>query len=194
MKVTFLKNTCIMKKVAQIISLLITVLAVAIACGPGAELSISSTAFKEGGSIPAKYTYEMGNVSPPLHWSAGPAGTQSFALIMEDIDWAKETSRPPDPRQWIVFNIRADVLDLSEGIPQQEKLYIVGALHGKNCYAENYYAGPRTRVGVTHRYTFTVYAIDTLLDLPAGASADQVLAAIQGHILAQGQLTGKYGR
>jgi len=197
-KVAFLKNTCTIKKLAQFIALLITVLAVAVACGPGAPpsgggtaLSVSSTAFKDGGTIPAKYAYDTGDVSPPLTWTAGPAGTQSYVVIMEDIDWEKETKRPPDPRLWILFNIPANVLSLPEGLPKQEKLDN-GALHGKNCYAEDYYAGPRPSLGITHRYKFTVYALDKLLDLPAGSSADQVLAAMQGHIIAQGELIGKY--
>ncbi len=199
MKVAFLKNTRTMKRVAQFIVLLIIIAVVTVACGGGApppggaELALSSTAFKSGGTIPDQYTYDMGNSSPPLSWTAGPAGTQSFVLIFEDVDWAKETSRPPDPRLWVLFNIPANILGLSEGLPKEEQL-ANGALHGKNCYAENYYAGPRPRVGVTHRYTFTIYALDTLLDLPAGSSAQQVLDAMQGHILAQGQLTGKYGR
>lgn len=199
MKVAFLKNAQAIKKVAQLIVLFITILAVAVACGPGAPpsggggatLSVSSTAFKDGGTIPSKYAYDFGNLSPPLTWTAGPTGTQSYVVIMEDIDWDKETRRPPDPRQWILFNIPANVLSLPEGLPKEDRLEN-GALHGRNCYGGNYYAGPRPSLGIRHRYQFTVYALDKFLDLPAGSPVDQVLAAMQGHIIAQGKLIGTY--
>jgi len=142
-------------------------------------LSVSSTAFQEGSRIPSKYTCQ---------WSEPPEGTQSLALIMDDPDAPSGVFT-----HWVLFNISSDSRKLPETVPTQAQLPS-GALQGKNDFGRIGYGGPCPPPGRPHRYRFTLYALDQPLDLKAGASKKQVLDAIQGHILAQGQLTGMYQR
>jgi len=200
MKAMSVGNFFTVRRAVQLIALLSILAIITVACAPGApapeagKISLSSPAFSDGGEIPVKYShYEGQNISPPLTWSAGPAGTQSYVLIMDDIDLWKETAKGVYSIHWVLFNIPADTLGLPEDLPKEERL-ANGAIHGKNRFVENYYGGPRPKVGTVHRYQFTIYALDTFLDLPPGASSEEVLAAIQGHILAQGELIGKYAR
>lgn len=151
-------------------------------------LSLSSSAFEAGGGIPAKYTCRGENISPPLSWSQAPAGTSSFALIMDD---------PDTPRgvftHWVLFNLPPDSRELPKSVPTEGEL-ASGALQGKNDVPHQIgYFGPCPPSGV-HHYRFTLYALDKTLDLAAGASKEQVLAAMQGHILAQDELVGTYQR
>jgi len=94
---------------------------------------------------------------------------------------------------WIIFNLLQDTQKLPEAIPPEGKL-VSGALQGKNGFGKIGYAGPCPPPGAAHRYRFTLYALDKLLDLAAGASEEQVLEAMKGHILAQVQLIGTYQR
>jgi len=154
-----------------------------------AALMITSTAFTNGADIPIKYTCHGQNISPALNWSGSPAGTASFALIMDDTD-AVYT-------HWVIFNLPPDARGLPEAVPKDETL-ANGALQGKTGsggigYPTGYF-GPCPPKGSPHHYRFTVYALDTLLDLAAGASKDQLLQAMQGHILGQAQLVGIYQR
>jgi len=153
------------------------------------EFAITSSAFAEGAEIPVKYTCHGQNVSPPLDWSQGSVGTASFALIMDDSD-AVYT-------HWVIFNLPPDAYGLPEAVPKDDKL-ASGALQGKIGsggidYPTGYF-GPCPPKGSPHHYRFTLYALDKSLDLAAGASKDQVLQAMEGHILAQGQLVGLYQR
>lgn len=151
-------------------------------------LSVSSQAFQEGDRIPAKYTCQGQDVSPPLTWGEPPVGTQSFALIMDDPDAPVGVFT-----HWVIFNIPSDSRQLAEAIPTQAQLSS-GALQGKNDFGRIGYGGPCPPPGRPHRYQFTLYALDQPLDLKVGASKKQVLDAMQGHILAQGQLMGTYQR
>lgn len=180
--------------------LLIAVLAV-VGCAPSApagepptdietEFAITSPAFAEGAEIPVKYSCDGENVSPPLDWSQGPAGTASFALIVDDPEAGGYT-------HWVIFNLPPDARGLPEDVPKDEKL-ASGALQGKIAsggtgYPVGYF-GPCPYKGSSHPYKFTLYALDTSLDLAAGVSKEQVLEAMQGHILAQSQLIGVYTR
>lgn len=168
-----------------------------IACGPRAPiipkevemaLSVSSPAFQEGERIPAKYSCEGQDISPPLMWNGVPGGTQSFALIMDDPDAPVGVFT-----HWVLFNIPPDTRELPEAVPTQSQLPS-GALQGKNDFGRIGYGGPCPPPGRPHRYQFTLYALDQPLDLTAGASKKQVLDVMQRHILAQGQLTGTYQR
>jgi len=152
------------------------------------SFSISSLAFKDGERIPAKYTCEGLNVSPPLQWTEPPAGTVSFALIVDDPDAPAGTFT-----HWVLFNIPIDVRRLDESIPRQDRLQN-GALHGKTDYGTVGYGGPCPPRGPDHHYRFTIYALDKAIDSKAGASKKQLLDAIKGRILAQVQLTGLYQR
>ena len=151
-------------------------------------LSVSSSAFQEGEGIPAKYSCEGQDISPPLVWSEAPGQTQSFALIMDDPDAPGRVFT-----HWVLFNIPSDSRELPEAVPTQSQLSN-GALQGRNDFGKIGYGGPCPPPGRPHRYQFTLYALDQPLDLTAGASKKQVLDAMQGHILAQGQLMGTYQR
>ncbi len=152
------------------------------------ELTVSSSAFQEGDVIPTEYTCEGQDVSPPLAWDEPPAGTQSLVLIVDDPDAPVGVFT-----HWVLFNIPSDSRDLPEALPTQAQLPS-GAQQGKNDFGRLGYGGPCPPPGRSHRYRFTVYALDQPLGLTVGALKKQVLDAIQGHILAQGQLTGTYQR
>jgi hypothetical protein len=151
-------------------------------------LSVSSSAFQEGEKIPVRYTCEGEDVSPPLNWSQPPAGTQSLVLIVDD---------PDAPRgvftHWVLYNVLPETRELPEAVPAQAELPD-GALQGKNGFGTPGYRGPCPPPGTQHRYQFKLYALDRLLDLGPGASKQQVVDAMQEHILVQGQLTGTFQR
>lgn len=146
-------------------------------------LTITSTAFAQGQPIPAKYTCDGRDISPPLHWSDVPAGTQSFALIMDDPDAPAGTWV-----HWVLFNLPANLYDLPEkATPPQ------GSLEGKNSWGRLGYGGPCPPRG-SHRYFFKLYTLDTILNVASGASKEQLLKAMDGHTLAQAELMGTYSR
>lgn len=151
-------------------------------------LSVLSSAFQAGDTVPARYTCEGQDLSPPLAWSEPPAGTRSFVLIVDDPDAPGGVFT-----HWVLFNIPPETRQLPEGMSAQAKLPS-GALQGNNDFGKTGYGGPCPPPGRAHRYQFTLYALDKVLDLPARASKNQVLDAVQGHILGQGQLTGIYQR
>lgn len=150
-------------------------------------IRISSTVFKEGELIPKKYTCDGENISPPLAWTSVPSGTKSLALIADDPDAPRGTWV-----HWVLFNIPADAKELSENIPPRSILNN-GARHGTNDFREIGYGGPCPPSG-THRYFFKLYALNAVLALESGATKAQVLKAMEGHILGEGQLMGKYKR
>ena len=153
---------------------------------PVIALPLTSTAFQDAGSIPTKYTCSGQNVSPSLNWGTTPQGTQTLVLLMVDLDAGEFT-------HWVLFNLPSDISELQEATSPQGQLPS-GALEGKNGFGKTGYGGPCPPSGRPHRYQFTLYAVDQSLDLTAGASRNQVLEAMQGHILAQGQLMGTYQR
>lgn len=151
------------------------------------DIRLTSTAFTDGGTIPKKYTCDGADVSPPLAWDNVPEGTKSFALICDDPDAPMGTWV-----HWVLFNLPADTRNLPEAVPPDKELSN-GARQGTNDFRKIGYGGPCPPSG-THRYYFKLYALDTLLDLPAGASKAQLLKAMEGHVLAEGQLMGRYSR
>jgi Raf kinase inhibitor-like YbhB/YbcL family protein len=153
-----------------------------------AAFAITSSAFTTGAEIPIKYTCDGQNVSPPLDWGQVPVGTASFALTVDDPDAPIRAFT-----HWIVFNLPPDTRGLPEAVPKDGKL-ANGALQGKNGFGRIGYAGPCPPSGALHHYRFTLYALDTSLDLAASASKEQVLEAMQGHVLAESQLIGIYQR
>jgi Raf kinase inhibitor-like YbhB/YbcL family protein len=152
------------------------------------SLQVTTTAFKEGETIPKQYTGDGDNQSPPLRWPDPPDGTKSFALICEDPDAPHGTFV-----HWVLFNVPAKARELPEGVPPRETL-ADGARQGKNGFNKIGYGGPAPPKGKPHRYYFKLYALDATLDLPAGATADQVRTAVAGHVLAEGQLMGRFQR
>jgi len=151
-------------------------------------MKLSSPAFHEGDRIPTKYTADGENVSPELTWSSAPPNTKSFTLICEDPDAPSGTWT-----HWVLFNIPADKTSLPERVPPETELSD-GSRQGKNDFGKIGYGGPDPPKGKPHRYFFKVHALDSKLDLAAGASRQQVLDAMKGHILGEGQLMGTYGR
>lgn len=151
------------------------------------EIKIKSTAFEEGGMIPKKYTCDGRDVSPPLAWNSVPEGTKSLALICDDPDAVMRTWV-----HWVLFNIPADTRELSENIPPQKTL-TDGAKQGINDFRKIGYGGP-CPPGGTHRYYLKLYALDTEINLEAGSTKEQLMRAMEGHILAEGKIMGKYQR
>jgi len=151
------------------------------------EIKITSSAFTEGGMIPAKYTCDGADVSPPLQWEEVPQGTKSIALISDDPDAPMGTWV-----HWVLFNMPADTKELAENIPPEETLRN-GAKQGISDFGRIGYGGPCPPSG-THRYFFKIYALDMELRLEASSNKHQLLKAMEGHILAQGELIGKYKR
>jgi Raf kinase inhibitor-like YbhB/YbcL family protein len=151
-------------------------------------LQLTSTAFREGETVPKQYTGDGKDTSPPLAWTDAPAGTKSFALICDD---------PDAPRgawdHWVLFNLPAESRGLEEGVPTTEKLP-TGARQGKNGWGKIGYGGPAPPRGKPHRYFFKLYALDAALDLPAGATKQQLTDAMQEHVLAEAHLMGAYAR
>jgi hypothetical protein len=154
-----------------------------------ATLQLKSAAFASEGAIPAQYACDGKNVSPPLQWSDPPQGAKSFALVVEDPDAKAVVGQIWF--HWVLYNLPAKARSLPEAIPPEAKL-ADGSLHGRNSLGESRYYGPCPPKGRTHRYYFKLYALDTLLNLDAGASQDELLEAMRGHVLAEGQLMGKY--
>ncbi|MGB4292887.1 MAG: YbhB/YbcL family Raf kinase inhibitor-like protein [Bacteroidales bacterium] len=150
-------------------------------------MEIKSPAFKEGELIPSKYTCDGPDISPPLEWSDAPAGTRSFALISDDPDAPVGTWV-----HWVIFNIPANVNRLNENIPKKDVLSN-GARQGRNDFGRIGYGGP-CPPGGTHRYYFKLYALDKELDLKAGSTKRDLLKDMEGHVLAEAYLMGKYKR
>ncbi len=150
-------------------------------------MQVTSTAFREGETIPKQYTADGKNVSPPLQWSGVPDGTVSLALICDDPDAPRGTWV-----HWVLFNLPPDLTSLAEALPGN--VHPGGIGQGSNDFGKTGYGGPSPPPGKPHRYYVKVYALGKLLELPAGATKQQVVEAMEGHILASGQLMGRYGR
>jgi hypothetical protein len=151
------------------------------------ELKVTSAAFSEGGMIPSQYTCDGADKSPPISWTKGPEGTKSYALISDDPDAPVGTWV-----HWVIYNIPASVTSLAENIPKKARLDD-GSLQGINDFKKYGYGGP-CPPGGTHRYYFKVYALNTVISAEPGLTKKQLLKAMEGHILAQGQLMGRYSR
>lgn len=149
-----------------------------------AKLTVSSPAFKPGGDIPFENTQYRGNVFPGLSWTAGPAGTRSYAIIMQDAD-AVRAGMPI--LHWTMVNIPATLTKLDAGMTDAP----AGAQHGPNIRGPNHpYMGPRTPAGPKHRYHFQVFALDITLPDEARGTYDAMVAAMKDHVLASGEVIG----
>jgi Raf kinase inhibitor-like YbhB/YbcL family protein len=153
---------------------------------------LHSSSFRDGGLIPDLYTCKGRNISPELNWKNAPSKTKTFAIIVDD---------PDAPTQiwvhWVIYNIPEKatltdkVYELLENYPRDEKT-TDQILQGVNDFRKIGYDGPCPPSGL-HRYYFKLYALDTALALPAGATKDKLLNAMKGHILAWTQIMGLYG-
>ena len=144
-------------------------------------MQLTSSAFQHTTLIPPHFTCDADDVSPPLSWSSIPDGTKSLALIMDDPDATNGTWV-----HWIVFNMPPTLESIEEGKEPE-------GVAGNNSWGRGGWGGPCPPTG-THRYFFKLYALDTMLDLPLGASKSDILAAMEGHMLAEAELIGKYKR
>jgi len=152
--------------------------------------SVTSTAFKEGASIPVKHTCDGADLSPPLAWSGAPAGAAAFALIADDPDAPAGTWV-----HWVLYDLPGTSSELPENVAKTETpAGLGGATQGKNDFHRTGYGGPCPPPGPAHRYFFKLYALDTPLRLNPGAAKRDLEAAMKGHILATAQLMGTYAR
>ena len=162
------------------------------AAPPVTPMSMTSSSFTDGGVIPDKYTQNSPSpVSPALSWENAPAGTMSFALIMHDPDVAPGKS-VADVLHWMAFNIPASVHSLPEGVPNNPQLPD-GTIQPNNRGGKPGFMGPGAR-GVYHHYTIELFALDNKLNLGPEATRDQVLAAMDGHILGKAVIEGRFHR
>jgi Raf kinase inhibitor-like YbhB/YbcL family protein len=148
-------------------------------------MQLTSPAIRPNQSIPPRFTCSGADVSPPLRWAGAPAETQSFALLVRDRD-------AHDFTHWVIWNLSARLHGLPEGLENGPAA--AGGVQGMNSWQTLGYGGPCPPHGATHHYVFTLYALGHRLSLPAGATSDQVLAAMRGSILAKGQIVATFGR
>ena len=147
----------------------------------GAKMKITSSAFQEGANIPSKFSCDGANTSPPLQISDVPSGAKSLVLIVDDPDAPSGLFT-----HWAVWNISPQTSTIAEGSTPK-------GTQGTNGFGKSGYGGPCPPSG-THRYYFKIFALDRELDLPFGAKRGQLDAAMKGHVVAQGELMGRYSR
>lgn len=153
-------------------------------------LKVTSPVFMDGKPIPSRYSCEDVNISPPLNWGESDLDVPSegsITIICDDPDAPRGTWI-----HWVIFNLPPETSSLPEMVMPREELEN-GALHGANSWGNIGYSGPCPSKG-THHYHFKIYVLDTKLDLPPGTSKEEVLKAMNGHILDEGQIMGTYTR
>lgn len=155
-----------------------------LAAKAGAKLTVTTPAFKSGGDIPFENTSWRANIFPGLKWTAGPAGTKSYAVIMQDGD---AMSKGAPILHWTMVNIPATMKELEPGMAAPP----AGAEYGPNIRGlAHAYMGPHTPQGPKHRYHLQVFALDTTVPASALASYADLTAAMEGHVLASGEVIG----
>jgi Raf kinase inhibitor-like YbhB/YbcL family protein len=153
---------------------------------PDAKFLLTSSSFEADSALPAKYTCDGSNISPALAWTEPPAGTQSFALIVDDPDVPAKTVI-----HWLLYDLPAATRALPEGVPTKAKLPD-GSRQGKNITGKIGYTGPCPSPGAAHHYFFKLYALDYQTGLKPKAKDADVENAIKGHILAQAELIARF--
>src|SRR5688572_20711022 len=133
------------------------------------SMRVTSPVLKDGEPMPPKYTADGENVSPPLKWSHGPTGTSEYILIVEDAD----TDRKVPALHWMVYRLPVGTNELAENAAASGSL-----IQGKNYKGQNGYTGPDPKKGNTHNYHFQIFALDQTLDLPPGATREQLGKAL----------------
>lgn len=146
------------------------------------EFTLTSPGFPDKSKIPAKYTCDEGNESPPLTWKNPPNGTKTFAIILASLDTPIGKTY-----NWILYNLPATTTKLEEGCRLSDDISV-----GMNSFDELSYRGPCPSDDKNHRYTLTIYALDQELDIMNGASIHDVLDAMKGHILQKAEITFVY--
>ena len=165
----------------------------------GQGMKLTSNEVKDGEKLSSVFTVEGEDISPPLQWTAPPADTKSFALICDDPDAPSAENPGPEPWvHWVIFNLPAETRELPAGASDElEPNEIPGARQGRNSWLEHNvgYRGPAPPRGSgPHRYVFKLYALDSALSIPAGATKAELLTAMKAHILAEAKLIGVYER
>jgi Raf kinase inhibitor-like YbhB/YbcL family protein len=155
--------------------------------GEGTPVLTLTSSSVHGGEIAKQFTCDGAESSPELAWAAPPAGTQSFAIIAVDRDSPLNFAFV----HWVLYDLPAEKRELPEGLPKQGQLPD-GSRQGQNDDDKIGYMGPCPPGKSAHRYVFALYALDSRLNLPAGATRRQVEKALKGHILAHGELIGRY--
>lgn len=171
-----------------IIAIFCVLVAASVAAGEPARLTVSSGAFAHGQPIPSQYTCDGQDISPPLKWEGAPAAAKTFALICDDPDAPAGTWV-----HWVIYNLPGGTTSLSGNTPKTATL-TNGAGQGLNSFRHIGYGGPCPPGAQTHRYFFKVYALDGSLSFEGRPTQKELLAAMKGHILAEGQLMGTYQR
>lgn len=153
---------------------------------------LTSPAFEDGAQIPQEFTEDGADVSPPLAWSSAPADTVELALIVDDPD-----APTPQPWvHWVLYNIPATATSLPQSIPTTASVSNpAGAVQGMNSWGRTGYGGPAPPSDSgTHHYFFKLFALDTALESAAGLTKEELLAVIEGHVIARGELVATYNR
>ncbi len=152
-----------------------------------ATITVSSPAFSNGSTIPAQYTCDGADVSPPLRWSGVPSSAKSLVIAMED---------PDAPGglfiHWVLYNVSPNLTELPQGVPPAASTRF--GLQAINDFGRVGYGGPCPPPGKPHRYIIVIYALNSTLGLPPGAPARDVLRAARPYVIAEGELVGLYGR
>lgn len=170
-----------MQKLTSTGAALILMAVIALFAAERARMKITSSAFHEGGNIPPKFTCDGSDVSPPLQITGVPSEAKSLVLIADDPDAPSGMFT-----HWLVWNIPPQTNSISEGSAPK-------GVHGTNDFGKSDYKGPCPPPG-THRYSFKVFALDRELDLRGGAKRSQLDAAMKNHVIAQGEVVGRYSK
>ncbi|SRR6266487_1545729 len=169
------------KAIVAVTSAIVLAAIVSFAAG-GAKMKITSSAFQEGGDIPSKFSRDGQNINPAIGIEGTPTNAKSLLLIMDDPDAPVGLFT-----HWLVWNIDPKTTEIAE------KSMPKGSIHGTNDYPTLGYGGPQPPSG-THRYYFKIFALDQMLSLKSGAKRAEVDAAMRGHVVAQGELIGRYSK
>jgi Raf kinase inhibitor-like YbhB/YbcL family protein len=162
---------------------------------PPQRILVESPTMKDGEMMPREYTPDGRNVSPPLTWTNVPSGTKQFAVLCEDFD----AGNPPPFVHWVIYNIPGTARGLPAAIPIDPAApmppEIAGAVQGASGFQRRQiYRGPAPPAGKPHNYHFVVYAVDVELNLKPGLTRDELLEAIKGHVIGQGEIVPWYER
>ena len=170
-----------MKKVSTCAAMVVLITIMSVIAVGEAKMKITSSAFQQGGNIPSKFTCDESDTSPPLQITGIPSNAKTLVLIADDPDAPGGLFT-----HWLVWNIPAQTNSIAEGSAPK-------GVHGTNDFGKSGYKGPCPPPG-THRYSFKIFALDRELDLHTGAKRSQLDAAMKGHVIAQGELVGRYAR
>ncbi len=161
---------------------------------PAHEIQVRSQVMASGEMMPRRYTPDGHNLSPPVTWTNLPAGTREIAVLCSDFG----AGNPPPWVHWIIYGIPATATGLPEGLPiladTPMPAELDGAIQGLNGWRRPYYRGPAPPAGTPHIYHFTVYALDAPLGLGPGLDRADLLRAMEGHIIGQGDIVPIYER